>query len=201
MNLKKNAMFFFFLGLSGAVGFGTANAATLFYDGFQSTADLAAFNSGSSADIVAAPGGGNALGFTAGASGGDLFSTNTYSSAGGSYILSFDYLGIGLGGGYVGVNAPYEIWLAGDGSWPSMISLNDNIGWNSYSIAFSAPGPVQIKLEEWIGSNSTPNQALFRNLLLTDGDGPTIVPEPAALLLMALGFALMSVKRSCFRSA
>lgn len=94
-----------------------ASAATLFADSFQG--NLIQWGSVGSAVIVADPlvSGGKALAFNVATGGGDIFAAQSYlSTTGNSFTLSYDSLGVGNGGGYVGLNnANGETWLAGDG--------------------------------------------------------------------------------------
>lgn len=168
-------------------------ASTLLSDSFQ-TNDLSTnWQTVGSANIVSLASDGYALGFSNSVGGGDLFS-QWYSSSTNTFTLSFEYQGFGAGGGYVGLNNNSgEWWIFGDGNYGTPYSLSDNTGWNSYSVTFTSNDPIQIKLEEWDGQNHTPNQALFRNLVLTDGT--PAVPEPETYLMFAIGLLGIAIAR------
>lgn len=170
----------------------TASAATLFSDDFQGA--LSQWNPVGSAVIVSDPlvQGGSALAFNSPKGGGDIFSATSFSSStNNNFVLSYDYLGLGAGGGYVGIRSPGETWLSGDGSYPTPFSNPDTGSWQHVSFSFSSASAVRLELEQWNGRNGTPRQALFKNLVLTDTNGVSVaaVPEPHtyAMLLAGLG--------------
>lgn len=184
------------------------NAATLFSEDFES--GLGQWNDayqGNNAQIVADPfnASNNVLNFTALRGGGDLFSSNAFTSTtSNSFILSFDYLGTcGTGncGGFIGISsnagAGSHTWLGGTtvGSNNNYNDLlPDTNSWEHVSIAFTSPlSAVHLMLEDWSGSGGSAGDAFFDNIVLTDANGPTLssVPVPAAVFLFApalLGF-------------
>lgn len=195
--LARSAMAF----AAAALVSGASMAATLMSDDFQG--DLSQWQAGGSAVIVADPlvSGGKALAFNAGAGGGDLFSAQSYaSSTGGHFTLSYDYLGIDAGGGYVGVdvsngNATWEMWLAGDGSYGAP-NVNPNTGkWEHVSFSFQSSFPITLKLEQWYGQNGTPQQAMFKNLVLSEAGNVSSVPEPGAYALVLGGLVVVAASR------
>ncbi len=185
-------------GLLLALGMvGAASADTLFSDSFQG--DLSQWNSNTGGVIVADPlvSGGSALAFARSIGGGDLFAGATVtSSTSDTFILSYDYLGIGAGGGYVGINRDGgETWLAGDGSFPTDNSNPDTGTWQHVSFQFTQAGAITLKLEQWDGQNQTPMQAYFKNLVLTDANGVTAVPEPESYAMLLAGLGLLGFMR------
>ena len=180
------------------------HAATLFSEDFES--GLGQWNDayqGFNAQTVVDPlnASNQVLNFTALRGGGDLFSSNAFTSTtGGSFILSFDYLGTCGGtncGGFIGISANAgagsHTWLGGTTS-PYADLLPDTGSWEHVSIAFTSPlSAVYLMLEDWSGSGGIAGDAFFDNIMLTDANGPTLssIPVPAAAFLFApalLGF-------------
>ncbi|MFW5427188.1 MAG: hypothetical protein ACKE8G_02940 [Methylophagaceae bacterium] len=185
-----------------------SNASTLFFEDFESgLGQWSDAYQGFNAQTVADPAdaGNQVLNFTALRGGGDLFSSNAFTSTtSNSFILSFDYLGTcstGNCGGFIGVSqftsgGPHT-WLGGTTSpYPDL--LPDTGVWEHVSITFSSSYAVHLMLEDWGGSGGVAGDAYFDNILLTDANGPTLssIPVPAAVFLFApalIGF--MSLRR------
>ena len=180
--------------LAGLAFASQASATVLFADAFQT--NLAQWGPNNSGVIVAAPGGGNALAFTATVGGGDIFTANPISGGnGGNYTLKFDYLGTcaqGLQcGGFIGLNnANGETWLAGSGPYPTLSPIIETGAWQTITVNFNSASPFKIKIEDWNGANDgpTPGNAYFRNLTVSGA-----VPEPSSWMLMIVGFGLVGV--------
>jgi len=133
---------------------------------------------------------------------GDIFSTATsFSSTSGSYILSFDYLGLDSGpgidgnlGGFIGYSYGLpgysHVWLAGTSptSGANPILLDDGL-WHHYTIPFTSTmtQSIHIMVEDFSGSGGIAGDAYFDNIILTDANGPTVIPEPATFFLLGLG--------------
>lgn len=175
-----------------------ANASTLFFEDFES--GLSQWNDayqGFNAQTVTDPlnSGNQVLNFTALRGGGDLFSSNAFTSTtGGSFILSFDYLGT-CGtlncGGFIGISAnttaASQRWLGGTTSpYPDL--LPDTGEWEHVSISFNTSlNAIHLMLEDWSGSGGIAGDAFFDNIQLTDANGPTLssIPVPATVFLLA----------------
>lgn len=197
-----------------------ALSATLFSDNFQTNrlavnwaGTLYACNQGTSASIVADPlvSGGHALGFGHGNCASDIVTTNMFTSTTGTFIASFDYMhvgsgtGYGTGGGFLGVGNGSSVyqWLEMDS--PAYGSNQPSNQWTHIVVSFSSSSPINIAIEQWAGQSNTPYTALYKNFVLTDGNGPTsnsAVPEPAPIALFCLGllgFAATYRKKSHHR--
>ncbi|MFK5893468.1 MAG: hypothetical protein QM504_09640 [Pseudomonadota bacterium] len=189
------------------------SAATLFTDDFES--DLSqwsdVFFNQDSAQIVADPlnASNNVLNFSKTGFGGDLTSALGYSSAGNSFILSFDYLGTcgnpepGCGG-FAGVgstaNGGATFWVSGSstaGGAPN--DLLDTGAWEHVDVAFNGFSTTYIILQDFnnfLGSAGIPEDAYFDNIVLTDASGPSPVPVPSAIWLFGSGFlGLINIAR------
>jgi hypothetical protein len=189
----------FFL-MCGSAAFGSV----LFSDNFESPSGLLDGNwaSNSSGVVLTDPlnAGNHVLGFTSHGSGGDLFSVPIPSSAAPNYFLSFDYYVPGQpGGGFVGVDDPGELWLAGNcnGCFGTPFPLDSLPAgqWNHVQIEFTntqvGAGTFDLKLEQF--SVGTPPSAFFDNIVISDS-GFSSVPEPSSVILvstamLALAFA------------
>ncbi len=187
----------------------TSNASTLFSEDFETglgqwSDAYHGFNAQTTADPLNSSN--QVLNFTGTNSGGDLFSSNAFTSTtSNSFILSFDYLGTcstGNCGGFVGISANTTAgshsWLGGTGSgYPDLLA--DTGTWEHVSISFSSPlSAIHLMFEDFVGSNHIAGDAYFDNILLTDANGPTLssVPVPATVFLFApalIGF--MSLRR------
>ena len=192
-----------------------ASATTLFFEGFES--DMSNwFGKGGGAHngiIVPDPlgGPGNVLTFSATNAAGDIFTQDTFSSHDNRYILSFDYLGTCNGpdcGGFIGFSKGtpsshgwfnYSYPLGHSTQWQhvtieftpgevnAMIAGGPHYIYYNYSGgSFSANDPIHLMVEDWY-SPGPPRDAFFDNILLTDGSGPSGIPEPSTLLLLSAG--------------
>lgn len=187
--MKRKAL----LLLTGLVMASQASATVLFADDFQT--NLSQWNPGSGV-ITAAPGGGNALAFTATIGGGDSFALSPISAVSGSYTLTFDYLGTcGAGqscGGYIGFNnGSGETWLSGSGGYPTTVPIIETGAWQTITVNFTSASPFTLKIEDWNGATDGPTagNAFFRNLVVSSGG----VPEPATWLMLVAGFGMVGV--------
>ena len=183
-----------------------ADATVLFSDSLQTDLSqwqpLPAGNSGSAA-IASAPGGGNALTFGHWWAGGDIFTQNTFTSATGSFTLTFDFLGncghTSQCGAFVFASAvPVALGsiLLSDTPYTAVTQFPDSIdSWEQISYTFAGTS-TNLGLELWYGSaNFSPDSAYFRNMVLTDnavgtpiGTLSVSVPEPSTWAMMLLGF-------------
>jgi hypothetical protein len=210
----------FSLGIaSAALAPVSANAATLFSDSFQAPLSSSNWATIGSATIVGSPvGGGNALHFTAGGSGGDLFSQIIPATGAGTYQLKVDYFCanangcagfIGLApGGSVSTNPQtnnIDNWLVTDaaGNYPTGFIFQTNTeGFvtNTFSFSVGSNTPFALKLEDFAGGTDggVAGNAYFRNLSLSSA-----VPEPATWAMLLLGFGMIGFamrKRSNVRT-
>ena len=174
-----------------------SNASTLFFEDFES--GLSQWDDtyhGLNAQTVTDPLNSNnqVLNFKNRQSGGDLFSSNAFTSTtNNSYILSFDYLGTCTTnncGGFIGISANTTAgshsWLGGTGNgYPDL--LPDTGMWEHVSISFTSSFAIHLMLEDFVSSNNIAGDAYFDNILLTDANGPTLssIPVPAAVFLFA----------------
>ena len=190
------------LGLLGGVLLGfllfasmPAYGTTLFFEDFETDLSNWTGKSGGSHNgiIVSDPlETDHALAFTALNWGGDIFTQDVFTSPTGEYILSFDYLGMCNSsdcGGFIGYSyglPDTHVWLGGTGGpYPDL--LPDTGQWEHVTISFTAGSDIHLMLEDWVGSGGIAGDAYFDNILLTDGSGPSPVPEPSTLLLLGSG--------------
>ena len=190
-------------------------AETLFFENFEN--DLSAWygqGGGSySAAIVNDPlETDHAVNFNQLIGGGDIFTQNEFLSSNGQYILSFDYLGLAQDNshGYIGYSQGTpgnHSWLSGnyilpsDGQWHHMIfeftvgenttTINNVVhNVNIYNDVPNINAPIRIMIEDFTGNTG---DALFDNILLTDSDGATGIPEPGSLLSFAITLFLLKI--------
>jgi hypothetical protein len=196
------------LGISVMFG-SSAFGGLLFSENFESVSGLADGNwaSNTSGIVLVDPlnSSNHVLGFTADEGGGDLFSVALASSTAPDYFLSFDYyVPSQPGGGFLGVDDPGELWLAGNcnGCFATPFPLDSLPAgqWNHVQIEFAntevGVGTFNLKLEQYSVGN--PPSAYFDNIVISD-TGFSSVPEPATVFLSAtalLALVLMARKQS-----
>ncbi|WP_255754512.1 PEP-CTERM sorting domain-containing protein [Massilia sp. erpn] len=127
------------------------------------------------------------LSFSSGNSGGDIYTTASFTNA----VINFDYRGTAntVGGGFVGLSEGFpgsHSWLAGSGGYSTPVTLINDGKWNHYSIAFTGTG--HIMLEQFATNVAGAGQ--FRNLSVTDVAIPA-VPEPASYGMLLAGLGIM----------
>ena len=139
----------------------------------------------------------NVLSFTDLQLGGDVFTTNSFSVTG-TFVVSFDYLGLpttggvyGDLGGFFGIFDDDDLFVPSDSDWkagtqddyPStdMVRLTDDGTWRHYAITVTrgafAP-PFRLALEDFSGSAGVPGDAFFDNIRIE-----TVPAEPASLTI------------------
>lgn len=192
--------------MSVSMLFGTAQAAPIFSDNFES--GLGQWDPVYTGAIVNDPfnSSNKALTFTGEGSGGDTFTAAPY-LAGGSYFLSFDVLGTCGGpdcGAFIGIDQfpGGEIWIAGDNTYnPVLYRMVNNGAWQHFEYAFTAnaAGTFRLKVEDFV-SGTVAGDVYFDNICIsaTQGDAacPTSVPEPGSLALVGLSLlALTGLRR------
>ncbi len=171
------------------LGPGCAFGGVLFLEDFET--DLSQWTSGQGVIVNDPLEADQALTFTGLNAGGDIWTVASFTSIPGQYILSFDYLGTcgsqGCGG-FVGYD-PGDVWLAGTGGWPSLVTLPDTGQWEHITVPFTGPAGISLKVEDWSGAGGVAGDVYFDNFVLT------AVPEPATYALVGLGLCAFALLR------
>jgi hypothetical protein len=176
------------------------NATTVFVDSFQTDLSqwVPAQGYTGTAAIVADPlgGGGNALTFGQATGHGDIVTANTFGT-GGTYTVSFDYLGLcGYSNCGLTVYDPsHDLSLVMDFAYPNLLlQVASKPVWQHASVTFNASGPMSLLLEDWNGDY--PGQTYgghdvvyLRNMEVSQ------TPLPAALPLYATGLGALGLLR------
>jgi PEP-CTERM motif len=187
---------------------GSAQAAPLFAEDFESSAGLANGNWTTNLHgfIANDPlnAGNHAVAFSGIQGGGDLWSL---SLAGGNYTLSFDVLGTCSNGtpancgAFIGINDSLgEHWLAGDATYASPHLMQTNGSWQHVSFSFTAVGAFRLKMEDF---NGQPRDIFFDNICISGTAGDSScpsntrneTPEPGSLALAGLALAGLGLAR------
>ncbi len=198
-----------------------AGATILFSDTLQTS--LAQWNNPNpSGEIVAAPGGGNALTFSVLQGGSNLLTTkSTFTSHTGGFTLSFDiYANCGHTSGCGAFLEAAGSWTLSDTPFGSAVQFADSPGWETVNYTFTGSSTT-LAFEDWSGSpyaQAYPGTGAFylRNIVLTDNpnntamgavsvsSASTAAPEPTSLAafitaLVGLGAARVGFKRNVVR--
>ncbi|MBI5773956.1 MAG: hypothetical protein HZA89_09480, partial [Verrucomicrobia bacterium] len=122
---------------------------------------------------------GKVLTFTGTNDGGDLFTTNVFSTFY-SIEISFDYLGLsqvgsvaddfgGMVGVSPGLDAGGETWIAATSdAFPGAFQLLDDGQWHRVTVNLEGTnvGAFHLKLQDWLGSGGVAGDALFDNIVV-----------------------------------
>jgi hypothetical protein len=190
------------ISISLAIGLvaSSASATTVFFDDFEGNLGAWEGNgSGHTGVIVSDPldASNNVLSFTSISSGGDIFTSATFSSPQNQYRISFDYLGTpGLGGvannlgGFIGYSQDFpgtHNWIAGTSSNSGAAdSLVDDGTWQHVQIDFVAGfSPFHLLVEDYSGSGGIAGDVYFDNITLV------AIPEPSTALLLGFGIVVL----------
>jgi hypothetical protein len=218
--IKKYMVIVALMGIPVIFGSTAANATLLFSDDFEG--DLLAwtgkYGGPHSGEIVADPLDltNQVLHFTNVASGGDMYTIETFTSQVDVFRLEFDYLGdLSQGGdpgdlgGFVGItsvdpgtgtyNSGTADWLAGtQDNYPyPRLELPDTGQWLHIRLFFESTVPVHLMLEDFYrsnGGNAIAGDAYFDNVELHNPypheeleDSANPTPEPGTMLLFGSG--------------
>lgn len=190
----------------------SAQATTLFQDNLQTNLGEWS-NPAGAAEIVAAPGGGDALTFDLLQGGSNMITTaSSYHSGTGSFTVTFQLetnCGYASGcGAFLYANGETSGgssgWLASDTPFSGITQFPDSAGWEQISYTFGG-STTALSFEDWVSSPHAQaypgNNAIYiRDLVLTDNSGGTAIgtltvsqpaansaPEPASLTLLGAG--------------
>ena len=193
-----------------------ASAAVLFSDSFQNSLSQWS-NPNPSGEIVAAPGGGNALTFSVLQGGSNLLTTNSaFTSSTGSFTITFDiYANCGHTSGCGAFLLAAGTWTLSDTPFNGNVNFADSPAWETVSYTFSGTSTT-LAFEDWNGSpyaRAYPDAAALymRNLTLTNNlnntavgtvtysTPPSSVPEPASLAAFVIALLGIGTARADFR--
>lgn len=200
--MKKRMSFFsLVLGAIFVCLISETNATSIFVDNFQTDLNQWAPGQGNTgtASIVSNPlGAGNALTFGQATAHIDIITQSTFGSAGGTYTLTFDYLGT-CGQSNCGLfvyDYVNSTSLVSDFSYNALLQVAATGQWQSVSVAFAAIGPIGLGLEDWNGDYNPANTyqgprpvVYLRNMQVSE------TPIPAALPLFATGLGALGLLR------
>jgi hypothetical protein len=195
----------------------SASATVLFQDSFQN--DLSQWqpdNKIFDGEIVTAPDGGKALTLNGLGSGQDMMTKSRFTSATGSFTLSFDFMtttGYTIQSGafiYADGGTPNSSgWLLADSSFHGIAQFTDSGSWEHVSYTFTGSN-TDLMIEDWVSAlHSKVDSLYFRNMVLTDNaEGVKVgtvtigkVPEPGSALLVGLGLAgMLGLRRKSGRA-
>lgn len=124
-----------------------------------------------------------AVRFTKPVAAGDLFSLEVPVDPSGTYVLTFQYLGLAVAGstpgnhgGFIGLAGGIpgtHTWLAGTEPWHSASQIVDDGSWHRYTIRFVPsevlPGfdRIRVMLEDAEVANGVPRDSYFDDIVLT----------------------------------
>ena len=220
MKRKKYTLLAVLMITSVIMGSNVAGATLLFNDDFEG--DLSAwtgkYGGSHSGEIVADPlnpANNQVLHFTDVASGGDMYTIDSFTSKIDIFRLNFDYMGdLSQGGdpgdlgGFVGITSVdpgtgtekngTAAWLTGtQDNYPHpRMELPDTGQWVHVQLFFESAVPVHLMVEDFLRSNgghAIAGDAYFDNIVLEnpnlagEDDAPNPTPEPATMLLFGSG--------------